>query len=159
MPLLKVRSSCVLPPMIGMWLNRPVLHACSGVIGTTVPSTIWPVTYGPFAFAVPCSWRISGTDRFRMQAAAASPSPGQPAACAKPVPRLSPSESGAYVEVKLLWKIARWNSPALRGEITLAPVSDAPADWPPRVTLLGSPPKRVMLRWTHRSASWMSIVP
>src|SRR3954452_5425207 len=102
MALVKGRSSCVLPPMIGMWLNRPVLHAFSGVIGMTVPSTIWPVTYGPFAFAVPCSWRTSGTDSLRRQEAAEAPSPAQPAPGAKPLPRFNPAESGAYVEVKLL---------------------------------------------------------
>ena len=39
--------------MIGMRLNWPVVQAVIGVIGTIMPSTIGPVTYGPLAFAVP----------------------------------------------------------------------------------------------------------
>ena len=42
-------SSATLPFMIGMWLNLPVVHAVSPGIGRTLPSTIRPFTYGPFA--------------------------------------------------------------------------------------------------------------
>ena len=42
-------SSATLPFMIGMWLNLPVVHAVSPGIGSTLPSTSRPFTYGPFA--------------------------------------------------------------------------------------------------------------
>src|SRR3954470_19922598 len=101
--MLNVRSSLVFPPITGMWLNRPLVHAFSGVIGMTVPSTMGPFTYGPLAFAVPCSARIFAADSFRRQAAAPASTPGQSAALAKSLPRLSARESGGKVEVGELW--------------------------------------------------------
>nr|WP_268815645.1 hypothetical protein [Arthrobacter sp. SLBN-100] len=35
----------------------------------------------------------------------------------------------------------------------------APDDWEANVTLAGSPPKAVMLRWTHSSAALLSMTP
>src|SRR5207344_2435571 len=98
-------------------------------------------------------------DSARRQAAAPASVPGQPAAAAKFWPRVDASDSGGKVEVGELSYSARWNSPAASGEITLAPVSDAPADWPPNVTRSGSPPKESMLRCTQRNAAWMSRMP
>src|SRR5262249_23611541 len=123
--------------MTGIWLNWPVVQAVIGVTGMTEPSTIGPVTYGPLAFAVPLSCRIWGADSARRHAAAVASSPGQLAAVAKFVPRVSPIERGCNEDNGELSKIARWNKPLLNGEIMLAPVSVAPADWPPRVTRFG----------------------
>ena len=153
-------SSATLPFMIGMWLNLPVVHAVSPGIGSTFPSTIRPFTYGPFPDAVPCSDRIFCTLSLRRHAAAAPfTSSPQPAASANLEPRCSANSRGATVRNGPLSKIARWNSPALAGDMTRAAVLVDPADWPPTVTLPGSPPNAAMLRCTQRSAACWSISP
>src|ERR1700681_3716271 len=107
-------------------------------MGTMVPSTIGPVMYGPFALGVPCSCKIRAVDRLRRHAALE-----HPAATAKLFPLVKAVAAAAKkaLGMGLLWVIALWNSPADAGDIKFALVLIAPADWPPSVTLVGSPPK------------------
>ncbi len=55
--------------------------------------------------------------------------------------------------------IARWNRPREPGDTKWASTDRPPADWPAMVTLYGSPPNWLMLRWTQRSAACWSISP
>ena len=53
-----------------------------------------------------------------------------------------------------LCTIARWNRPDVSfGARMCMHTLAAPADWPARVMLAGSPPNLAMLRFTHRSAA------
>jgi len=103
-----------------------------------VPSTNGPVTYGPFALGVPCSWRIRAAVKARRHAAL----PVQPAAAANLLPRSNAVwrevqvgvEGGATSKLAVgeLWLIARLNSPVAPGDIKFALVSCEPADWAER---------------------------
>jgi hypothetical protein len=55
--------------------------------------------------------------------------------------------------------IAPWNSLREPGETRWESTDRPPADWPAMVTLCGSPPNRLMLAWTQRSAACWSISP
>src|SRR5262245_16439335 len=122
-------------------------------MGTIVPSTSGPFTNGPLALGVPCSCRTRADDNALRQAAAEEPEPGQPAAAANALPLLNAvaADVNQRLAMGLLCVIALWNRPAAPGDIRFAVVSMAPADWPPSVTLPGSPPNAAMLRWTQRS--------
>src|SRR5919198_6554310 len=102
-PMLNVPSSCTLPPNTGTRLKMPVVQASRGVLGMMVPSTIGPLMYGPLALAVPCSWRICGTESARRHAAVPASVPGQPAAVAKFVPRSRARASDGRTDIGELW--------------------------------------------------------
>src|SRR5438093_9888379 len=102
-PMPNVPSSCTLPPKTGTRLKLPVVQASMGVRGMMVPSTIGPLMYGPLAFAVPCSWRICGTESSRRHAAAPASVPGQLAAVAKLLPRSKARASDGRTDGGELW--------------------------------------------------------
>ncbi len=87
-------------------------------------------------------------------------SDGAPLAVAKATPSASCSASGRVarpaVRLDPLSAMARWNSPFASGDAVRACVFDAPADWPPTVTLPGSPPNPAMWSCTQRSAAMRS---
>src|SRR5215467_1988761 len=98
-----------------------------------VPSTNVPVTYGPFAFGVPCNWRIRAADKPRRHAELE-----QPAAVANLLPLSNAVcadvqvgfEGGATKKFAMggLWLIARLNKPTANGDTWFAAVSFEPAD-------------------------------
>nr|WP_240001538.1 MULTISPECIES: hypothetical protein [unclassified Streptomyces] len=63
------------------------------------------------------------------------------------------------LDVLPLWRIALRNRPVAAGAASSAPIEKAPADWPARVTLPGSPPNAAMLSPTQRRAAVWSWRP
>src|SRR5215217_7935192 len=152
LPWVKVRpSSRVAPTTTGTWRNAPWAMATRGSRGRTlVPRT---GSVSPLAGA-----SISAPSGVRRRQARLVPGSVQSTASASERPASSAADR-LRLGQEPLWIMARWNSPRDPGDTRWTHTDQPPADSPPTVTCVGSPPNRAMLRRTQRSAACWSIRP
>ena len=152
-PWVKVRPSSRFAPITtGTRVNRPAAMAARGSWGRNgVPRTGDGMPGYPASSSAP-------TGAARMHATAVAGSV-QPTAAAIELPVVSASALGLARAGAALQHRLREQAGRARAPTRWTHTENAPADSPPSVTCLGSPPNAAMLRWTQRSAACWSISP